>query len=79
MKAPMSKEIFRVLQNPKAAVKLIDAVLEERTNPQMNTIVVTIDGKEKIYKRVGAIGRKRPEPPPGSSSYALHGLKNRMS
>ncbi len=54
----MSKEIFRVLQNPKAAIKLVDAVLEERNNPQMNTIVVTIDGKEKRYKRVGAIGRK---------------------
>lgn len=58
MKAPMSKEIFRVLQNPQAARQLVDAVLQERTNPKMNTIVVTIDGKEKRYKRVSNIQRR---------------------
>ena len=57
MKAPMSPEIAALLQDPRAARKLMNAVLELRTTPGQNSIIVRQGGKITRYKSVTAIHR----------------------
>lgn len=58
MKAPMSDEIAALLQDPRSARKLMDAVLASRTAPGNQFVEVFLDGKIKRYKPVTAIHRR---------------------
>lgn len=59
MKAPMSPEIAQVLQNPRAARELMDAVLKSRITPGQPYITVQVNGRVMRYKPVTAIHRSK--------------------
>ena len=57
MKAPMSPEIAALLQDPRAARNLMNAVLESRTALGKHSITVRQGDKVTRYKSVTAIHR----------------------
>ena len=59
MKAPMSPEIAELLQDPRAARQLMNAVLEARNKPGQQSITVRQGQKVTHYKSVTAIHRNR--------------------
>ena len=59
MKAPLSNEIVKVLQDDRAASKLVSMVLKERGARGNNQISVKIGDSNRIYKPVTAIHRKK--------------------
>lgn len=59
MKAPLSNEIVKVLQDDRAASKLVDTVLKERASRGNHQISVRIGDCSRIYKPVTAIQRKK--------------------
>jgi len=59
MKAPLSNEIVKVLQDDRAASKLVDTVLRERASRGNHQINVRIGDSSRIYKPVTAIQRKK--------------------
>ena len=59
MKAPLSNEIVKVLQDDRAANKLVNTVLQERGTRGKNMITIKIGDNNRIYKPVTAIQRKK--------------------
>ena len=57
MKVPMSPEIAALLQNPRTARALMNAVLESRTPAGQQPITVKQGGKKTLYKAVTAVQR----------------------
>lgn len=57
MKAPVSKDIARVLRDSRSARSLVNAVLKERSSLKQQGITITTDGVSKRYKPVAAIQR----------------------
>ena len=59
MKVPISDDIAAVLQNPRSARELVNAVLNARNvNPTDPIVTVRIGDKVKRYKSVSALYRK---------------------
>ncbi|MDQ1089030.1 hypothetical protein [Siphonobacter sp. SORGH_AS_1065] len=52
MKAPLSKEIAKVLRNDASANKLISTVI--RAREANKGVAVTVDGKTQVYRSSGS-------------------------
>lgn len=59
MKAPLSKQIARVLRNEDSASKLVSKVIESRNSNAHGRITVTIGNDRKVYRAAGSSANKK--------------------
>ncbi len=61
MQAPMSKLVKRMLDDRKLSIKLMQAILAERSNPEdIEKTTIEVDGKEFRLARVSTLNRMKP-------------------
>jgi hypothetical protein len=60
MQAPMSKLVRKMLDDRKLSVKLMQAILAERSNPDdVEKTTIQVDGKEFRLVRVSSINKTK--------------------
>jgi hypothetical protein len=57
MKAPLSKDIAKVLRNERNASDLVSQAIRSRSSN--SGVVVTIGGTQKVYRPAGSLERKK--------------------